>query len=82
MFDNRYLAERIKRENEGNPVISKYMDGPLPEEITRAQLEHGEQSEESKNQSERRGPNYERLAEVQKSLRDVAKREKSKKEAF
>lgn len=42
MFDNRYISEKVKRENEGNPVILKYVDGPLPEEIIQAQIEHEE----------------------------------------
>jgi hypothetical protein len=77
MFDNRYLSEKIKRENEGNPVMLKYMDGPLPEEVIQAQLESAGQSEQS---SDKRGPKYEKLSEIKKKIKDSAKREKSKRE--
>jgi hypothetical protein len=67
-FDNRYIAEKVKRSIDGNPLIVKYLEGPLPDEIIQAQESEAAESQVSKSTVDRRGPNYDKLKEIQRVM--------------
>jgi hypothetical protein len=67
-FDNRYLTQKARRGIDGNALIQKYLDGPLPDEMVK--VSEAAENQVSKGNIDKRGPNYskEKLKQVQRVM--------------